>query len=78
MITDVQFQSMGVAVGQVATIKAPLSGEGVPQYSQGANKKKTTNKRGCLASKVNIIAVSVDGSLSNRNEHIDCLLVIEQ
>ena len=27
---------------------------------------------------VNIIVVSIDGLVSNRNEHNDCLLVIEQ
>ena len=35
MITDVQFQSMGVAVGQAAAIKAALSEEGLPQISKG-------------------------------------------
>lgn len=39
MITDAQFQSMGVAVGQVAAIKAAFSEEGVPQFSKGTNKK---------------------------------------
>lgn len=43
MITDVQFQSMGVAVGQAAAIKAALSEEGVSQISKG---KVTKTRKG--------------------------------
>jgi len=35
MVTDAQFEKMGVAVGQVATIRAPLGEEGAKLQSKG-------------------------------------------